>query len=251
MSKNFYIRKGKFFLNKLAQRVKFDIAVGLSKSANNPLIKLNWSGLKYPVYLRKNTSDIKTFQQVFHNKEYDLEINFEPKVIFDLGANVGLAAIYFKNRFPNATIVAVEPESANYEVMVKNTEKYSDIHCLKSGVWNKTTNLKIHDRGYGNWGFITEEVNYEDAETVKAISIDGLMEKYSIQHIDILKIDIESSEKELFDENFEKWLPKVKIIVIELHDFMKEGCSRSFFKALTNYKFTMKYLGENIIVEML
>ncbi len=251
MSKNFYFRKGKFFFDKLVQRIRFDISLGLAKSNNDSLVKLNLTSLKYPVYLRKNTSDIKTFQQVFHNKEYEAELSFEPKVIFDLGANIGVASIYFKNRFPAATIIAVEPESANYDLLVKNTEQYKDIHCLKSGIWNKTTNLRIHDKGYGNWGFITEEAEHEDTDTVKAISIDGLMEKYNIQHIDVLKIDIESSEKELFDENFEKWLPKVKIIIIELHDFFKEGCSRSFFKALTNYKFTMKYSGENIIVEML
>jgi len=77
------------------------------------------------------------------------------------------------------------------------------------------------------------------------------MKQFNVDHIDILKIDIESSEKELFEENFEKWLPKVKVVIIELHDRMKEGCTRSFFKAMVNYKFTMTHKGENIVCELI
>jgi len=251
MKIKFYTDKGKFYLDKVVQRVKFDLLLEFSKfQKKNPLVTVSLPSLKYPVYIRKNTSDIKTFQQIFHNKEYEINIGFEPKIIFDCGANIGLASVYFKNRYPGAKIIAVEPESSNFELLVKNTKAYGDINCIRSGIWNKTANLKITDKGFGNWGFITEEVPGGGADTVKAISIDELMKKYDVDHIDILKIDIESSEKELFDENFEKWLPKVKVILIELHDYMKEGCAVSFFKAMVNYKFTIRYIGENIICEL-
>jgi hypothetical protein len=40
------------------------------------------------------------FEQIFYTKEYDINVPFEPKIIIDLGANVGFASVYFANRFP-------------------------------------------------------------------------------------------------------------------------------------------------------
>ena len=216
---------------------------------NKKIIKTGFKSIAHPIYLRNNTSDIDTFYQLFYDKEYDIKFEQDPKVIVDCGANIGLASIYLKNRYPNAKIIAIEPESSNYELLVKNTEQYPDIHCLKAGIWNRTTNLKIKDIGLGNWGFITEEVDYEDSSTVKAISIDRIMEQYGLDKIDVLKVDIEGSEKELFEKNCELWLPKVKAVVVELHDGMKEGCSMSFFGAMLHYKFKMQMKGENVICE--
>jgi hypothetical protein len=77
------------------------------------------------------------------------------------------------------------------------------------------------------------------------------MEKYSIERIDIIKLDIESSEKQLFLDNFDYWLPKTKIIVIELHDWMEEGCSKAFFEAINKSfsKYEFSIIGDNIIIE--
>lgn len=239
-----------FYVDKGLLKLKYDFFFRQQKMRKSNPIVLNLKDAKHPIYLRPNTSDIEVFYQIFYYKGYNVNFKFEPKVIFDCGANIGLATVYYKNKYPNAKIIAVEPESTNFQMLVKNTEKYSDVHCLQSGIWKKTTNLKISDSSQ-HWSFVTEEVDYEDSTTVKAISIDELMTKYNVDYIDILKIDIESSEKELFAENFEKWLPKVRVILIELHDWMKEGCTRSVFKALVNYKFTMNFKGENVIIELL
>ena len=56
--------------------------------------------------------------------------------------------------------------------------------------------------------------------------------------------------KIVFESNFEKWLPKTKVIIIELHDRMRKGSSKAFFTALSNYNFSIAHRGENIIVFM-
>jgi hypothetical protein len=66
-------------------------------------------------------------------------------------------------------------------------------------------------------------------------------------HIDILKLDIEGSEKEVFETGYEHWLPKINILIIELHDKMKKGCSRAVFNAISKYDFSFDIKGENII----
>lgn len=95
--------------------------------------------------------------------------------------------------------------------------------------------------GLGKWGFIVEEVDYKNEHTVSAISIIDIMKKFNLDHIAILKVDIEGSEKELFESNIEEWLPKTKVIIIELHDRMKSGTSMSFFKALYNYDYSLSF----------
>ena len=66
-------------------------------------------------------------------------------------------------------------------------------------------------------------------------------------HIDVLKLDIEGSEKEVFEEGYENWLPKTKLLLVELHDKMKKGCSRSVLNAVNKYDFSFDIKGENII----
>ena len=76
------------------------------------------------------------------------------------------------------------------------------------------------------------------------------MDKYGISHVDLLKIDIETSEKYVFSENFSSWLPFVKVIAVELHDHMLNGCSKTFFTAInetiTDYEYS--HSGEYTII---
>lgn len=83
---------------------------------------------------------------------------------------------------------------------------------------------------------------------VKAVSIKDIMEQYSFDRIDILKIDIEGAEIELFKNNYDDWLPSVRVLIIELHDRMRKGCSKTFFDALSKYNFSTEIKGENLFV---
>ena len=79
----------------------------------------------------------------------------------------------------------------------------------------------------------------------------ALMRNYDLSQIDVLKMDIERAKKQLFLKNYEQWLPKVKMIIIELHEWLKPGCSKSFFEAVqktfVNYSYSV--CGENTIIE--
>ena len=73
------------------------------------------------------------------------------------------------------------------------------------------------------------------------------MRQFELSEIDILKIDIEGAEKEIFESGNLDWLSKIKILVIETHDITKPGCARAFFNALHG-KFDKLYIqGENIV----
>jgi len=218
------------------------------------LLTRNTNSIKLPTYkhaftLRKNTSDRSTFEQVFLNNEYHLDFIENPKVIIDGGANIGLFTIKMKKDFADAKIICIEPDPDNFETLQHNLKNYDSVFFENAGLWNKDSQLKVYDKyNCGKWGMVVEE-DLENG-TIKAMSIDTLIDKYKIDTIDILKIDIETSEKQLFSSNFENWLPKTKVIIIELHDRMEPGCAKSFFMAInkcyTNY--TYSTLGENIII---
>jgi FkbM family methyltransferase len=210
--------------------------------------KIFIEGIKYPIYLRKKTSDIQAFDQVFLDLEYGYNLKISPKFIIDCGANIGLASVYFKNKFPDSTIVSIEPEETNYLTAIKNTQDYKDINLIKSGIWNKNTFLKVTDVwNFGNWGFVCNEIDNPGIDTVQAISVSEILKRSNRTEIDILKIDIEGSELELFSSNYEDWLPNTKVIMIELHDAYRKGCSKAFFNAILKYDFSIFQSGENII----
>ena len=239
---------------KIKNRIKLDFFFKLrSYIKKNNLIKIHFNNdTTYPAYLRSKTSDIEVYYQVMYGRSYLIKTKTTPKVIIDCGANIGITTIFYKKQYPDCKIIAIEPEKGNYELLKKNTEKYKDIFCIKTAVNNKNTNFSIDTSNNDNWGFKIEETNQQLPDTLVTMTINDIIEKYQIDTIDILKIDIEGSEKELFQDNYEKWLPKVKYIMIELHDGFKEGCSNSLFKALINYKFRVKNNQYGtLIIEML
>jgi hypothetical protein len=63
------------------------------------------------------------------------------------------------------------------------------------------------------------------------------MTRYDIQYIDILKLDVEGAEHEIFAENVDYWIPRTRCILIELHDWIKSDCSKTVFKTLASYNF--------------
>lgn len=207
------------------------------------IYKIYISKVIFPIHLRPNSSDLLVFHQIFTFKEYDLDLGFIPKFIIDASANIGLAAFFFSNKFPEAIIIAVEFEKSNFEMLEKNSKGYLNILPQKKTLFNQTNlNFDVVDKGIRNWGFATEIQNSikgnKVIDTVKTITIDEILIKNNLEHLDLLKNDVEGAEKELFESNYENWLPKTKCNIIELHEGMNKGSSKSFFTAISKYDFS-------------
>jgi FkbM family methyltransferase len=193
-----------------------------------------------PFWLRLGTSDILTCRQVFINKEYEFGVSCEPAVILDAGANIGLASIYFANRYPNAKIISVEPEDTNFQLLEKNTAGYPNILPLKAALWHKNEKISLKDPGIGKWGYITESPESlagtagEFCHMVDGKTVRSIMETYGLRQINIFKVDIEGSEKEVFSDSSD-WIDQVQSIIVELHDRVKQGCSRSFYNGTNGF----------------
>jgi len=220
--------------------------VYVSLKLNSKSIKL--PALKHPVYIRPRTTDRATFKQIFIRKEYEVAFKGKVKNILDLGANVGYAAVYFANRYPDATIVAVEPAAENFKQLLKNTHLYTAILPIQSAVWSSGKSLRIIDIGE-SWGYRDEEVPENTPDSFVAMSIPDLMQQFGFNHLDILKIDVEGTECELFNNHVDEWLDKTNMIIVEFHDWIFPGSSQQFIKMLTTRGFSASISGENHIFE--
>lgn len=204
--------------------------------------------VRTPFFFRPMEDDAKIIQTIFESEEYMLPIeNFQPKLILDCGGNIGCAAVYFANKYPTAQIYSVEPEKNNFLLLKYNTAFYDNVHPIKSALWDKETFIRVEDKGFGVAGFMTFETTADDSEAFRTTTVGKLLAESGFDEIDLLKVDIEGAEKEVFSApDVDEWLPKVKVLTIELHDRMKRGCSYAFFKAISNYHWYHTFRGENL-----
>lgn len=215
-----------------------------SSLRKNGRFALRHSGREF--YLRGNTVDFAVFNSIFAKGEYDFNIDFEPEYIIDAGANIGASTLYFHNRFRNSKIIAVEPEQTNYELLEQNMKTCDGVICLKGGIYGEDTFLAISDSAAEKYAFRVEKANDQD-DAVRGYSIGTLMGIYNLPRIDILKMDIEGAEYSVFKEGRKGWLLKVRVLIIEMHDFLIPGVSELVIKVLKESGFIMEWKGENMI----
>ena len=102
---------------------------------------------KKPIYYRPGSCDPRLIYEILlktgYKSEYWLPECINPQVILDIGANIGIASIYFTNRFPSAKIYAFEPMPENYSLLTKNITDYTNIKAFQFALGKKNGIFKI------------------------------------------------------------------------------------------------------------
>jgi FkbM family methyltransferase len=203
-------------------------------------------------YVRSHTTDLKCLEKVFIHNEYQSPFELSPRLIVDAGANIGMATLYFAHRYPDAQIVAIEPEPSNFEILRRNCADLSNVTLIKGALWPVNCPLEIEDLAGEAWTFRVRELSSRSNNAaVLAITISDILNRVDAQRIDFLKIDIEGAELQLFANGAEQWIDLVETIAIELHDRFRPGCARAFYSALGKRKFIQEIGGENLYVKLL
>ena len=183
--------------------------------------------------VRAGTSDVDVYRQIFVEREYRfLDDMRDVRVVVDCGANVGFSTAYFLSRFPNCRVVAIEPDAGNFDALCKNTRAWGErVRTIAAGIWGRTAGLKVECdfRDGREWSRTVREVLPGEEADVPAVDIESLMSRHDINCIDILKVDIEGSEVELFGTESASWIDRVRTLVIELHG---PECERAVTTAL-------------------
>jgi FkbM family methyltransferase len=202
--------------------------------------------LPFPLFFRTRTVDIGLIRSILldaRGGEYPTFSTLNPKFIIDAGANIGIASVFFRTNYPDATIVAIEPDQQNCELFKLNTQKYANVHLIQAGLGpDKGKFLKIRDENVAPYSYQLEQAPYG----IQEVTIPELCERFGFAKIDILKCDIEGGEKELFDRNAE-WITLVDNMFIELHDHYALGASKKLF-ACVQGQYYLRFRGENVIL---
>lgn len=194
-----------------------------------------------PIVVRGRTSDVTVFYEIFALRIYKIP-KTEITSIIDLGANVGYASIYFAHFCPNAHIIAVEPEHSNYQTLVENTQNLTNISCVHAAIWPQETELTLQNPSAPNWSFHYKETeNMLNGPVIKTQTIPGLMKKFELSRVNLLKIDIEGAEKNLFASDT-GWLGYVDCLQIEIHS---DEAKKAVFNALAGYPHSYLHDGFN------
>jgi FkbM family methyltransferase len=202
------------------------------------LLTLGSKYLKHPVYLRTKSTDRWVFREIFIWREYEcLDWLKTASLIIDCGANVGYSSAYFLSRFPGATVIALEPDSANFKLLQKNVAPYGNrCRTINAAVWPERASLAIDPTPYRGGGENARVVRLsaDNEDQVSAITIPEVLGDSGFVRISLLKVDIERSELELFRADSCAWLQQVDTVIIELHD---EECEAVFYQAAKTYNF--------------
>jgi FkbM family methyltransferase len=188
-----------------------------------------------PVTFRTGTSDWACYRQVIVSHEYDFPYPATARTIIDAGAYVGFSAIYFAKKYPDAVILAIEPDAENFALLQRNTRAFPQITTIHAAVWGETKQLSVVDAGGREWGFQTVDTTPPRRRSpVPALAMATLLETYGIERVDILKVDIEGAERQVF-ARADGWIDRVGSIVIELHDRFAPGCSEVVRSAVRSF----------------
>jgi len=173
---------------------------------------VNLRNLTHPMLFRPGTQDADTIISNVIREEYGhVTPTVSPKWMIDAGAYIGDTAAYFLSKFSDIKVIALEPNPPSYELALRNLDPYGErAILLKSGLSANDEVAKFS--GEGTCASV-EESGFE----IDCKSVPTLLEQYSIPRLDILKMDIEGAEEEIFSSNPERWLGQVDMLIIEIH----------------------------------
>lgn len=187
--------------------------------------------------LRARTSDYSVYRQIFLDRQYDVEATPQGDairgryasllargkvpVILDGGANIGLAALWFAEAFPEARVLAVEPDAENADLARRNTDHLGTVDVLEAALFSGARTVRLERGGGEAWAFETARGTGADGE-IAALSIDDCIARVPAGVPFIVKLDIEGAEAGILRSDGAWWHAR-PILIVEPHDWIKPG----------------------------
>lgn len=215
-----------------------------------------------PVLIRRGGSDAQVIRQIFRDREYDLArvgpayarldacyrailARGRKPLIVDAGANIGAASLWFHRTFPEAIILAVEPDPENCAVLAENVKAFPAIRPVRAALGGQPGKVSISGEGE-SWALQTRR---DEAGEVDIVTIGQLLDEAGGDTEPFfVKIDIEGFEADVFDGACD-WIDRIAGLIVEPHDWMlpAQRSSRSFQREMGRRDFQIFISGENLI----
>ncbi len=182
------------------------------------------------------------FKEIFMSDVYDIEdlIKMLPEqpIVVDIGANVGFFDFILLSKIKAARIYAYEPMPANVSLMNKTInenklESYISLHQMAvTGNPKDSIELFVEDAS-DNTVIASVFENFNDVNTKKisvpCISYKEIVTQNKLGQIDILKVDCEGSEFDIFYNTPPEMIQLAKVISVEIHDLDTDKNNINYF----------------------
>lgn len=187
-----------------------------------------WNG--HTVWYRPGSSDTELVYKILLRRGLKGEYAIEPKVlaavgevrtVLDIGANIGVSAVFFSALFPRARVIAFEPAPDNVDLLRKNTESVGRVEVVPVALGERDGTLEMFASEVpANFGGFSRSAAGSDIERKSAVPVRHAgrqLAELGIAGADVIKIDVEGSEWEVLSSLGEDFLSRTKYVVGELH----------------------------------
>jgi FkbM family methyltransferase len=136
------------------------------------------------------------------------------RVVVDCGANIGITSLFLAAYYRNARIYSIEPDPDNFALLKRNVSQERRILPICGAIVGFPRKQVYLTTDAPGWGNSIGTSNSNKGVAVKAYTIDEICQYNELTHIDLLKVDIEGAEKELFADG--QFLERVGCGIVEL-----------------------------------
>lgn len=139
--------------------------------------------------------DLLTVNEVFCRRDYGTP---DGSVIVDIGANIGISALYFLTRNPACRVWCYEPNPRNVERLNHNLAAYGDrVTVTQAAVGSQRGRMGFLVEPTGRYGRLTDDA--DDSEQVDVVTVSDVLDQVG-GVVDFVKVDTEGTEPELVAE---------------------------------------------------
>lgn len=211
----------------------------------------------YVMKMRVNSSDFLVWEQIFVREEYKKpieivkqKINISDKInIIDCGANIGFFTVYANELFNSPNLILVEPFEGNIDIIGKNLRLSNIESCtiFQKVISYKNDLLFSLNKSYRDGNEWSYQFQSDEFGSYRSIDLKRLISSTSNKKIDILKIDIEGAEFELFlNDDFDlDQLKHVRSIILEIHEDV--GSKKELIRFFEKHNFETFDFGETTV----
>ncbi|VVB82625.1 Hexuronic acid methyltransferase AglP [uncultured archaeon] len=247
-----FLRSSAYLLrSKYSRRIKKKIFFYMLKINLKYLLMDKFFKFKTEKFFQYNISTFEyanlrqLFEEIFYRSEYYFDSEDKSPVIIDCGANIGLSIIFFKWLYPKSRIYGFEPDKKTFDLLQSNISKNNlkDVHLINAAVSDKDGKIDffIDPKHIGHMAMSTRHGRMPKQKiSVQSILLSSFIKKNKIEKIDLIKMDIEGSEKEVIrDLNKNKIFDRIKKLLIEYHHKIvgEKSCLAEYLEILEKNKF--------------
>jgi FkbM family methyltransferase len=170
--------------------------------------------------LRVRANDYFVLFEVLSLGAYD--IDFAPlgpvRTVLDLGANIGLATLVLSRALGSATtFLCVEPAPSSFALLERNLRRNTPgARALNAAATAEPTTITVREGAHPALSSVQRARRGDGGREIAGMTIGGILDAADLVRVDLVKLDVEGAERELFDAA-DGWRDRVGAILAEIH----------------------------------